>query len=121
MRRLVAALAGVFAVGSMPLVGSSEAAAADGEGHVTRYKVDLQVRRDGVLDVQERITYAFASTGHGIERFIPVRSRYDDTYDRIIKIDQVVVTSSTGAPVDLSRRNQGDYLRLRIGDPDLVV
>src|SRR5512132_3398382 len=62
MRRLVAALAGVFAVGSMPLVGSSEAAAADGEGHVTRYKVDLQVRRDGVLDVQERITYAFAST-----------------------------------------------------------
>ena len=121
MRRLVAALAGVFAVGFMPLVGSSEAAAADGEGHVTRYKVDLQVRRDGVLDVQERITYAFASTGHGIERFIPVRSRYDDTYDRIIKIDHVVVTSSTGAPVDLSRRNQGDYLRLRIGDPDLVV
>jgi hypothetical protein len=121
MRRLVAALAGVFAVGVAPLVGSSEAAAADGEGYVTRYTVDLQVRRDGVLDVRERISYAFSGTGHGIVRFIPVRSRYDGTYDRIIEIDQVVVTSSTGAPVDLSRRNEGGYLRLRIGDPDRVV
>jgi hypothetical protein len=105
----------------MPLVGIPEAAAADGEGHVTRYNVDLQVRRDGVLDVRERITYSFSSTGHGIERFIPARSRYDDTYDRVIEIRDVVVSSSTGAPVNLSRWNEGGNVHLRIGDPDLVV
>lgn len=50
-----------------------------------------------------------------------MRSRYDDSHDRVIEIDHVVVASRTGAPVDLSRRTEGGYLRLRIGDPDMVV
>lgn len=116
-------LSGLFALAAALLLASTGAAAAaeDGSGHVTTYSVDLRVRPDGALEVQERIVYVFDDRGHGIERYIPVRYHYDDTHDRVVDVTDIRVSSDSGAPVDLLTEEQGDDLYLRIGDPDRLV
>ena len=116
-------LSGLLALAALLVVAGTGAAAAaeDGSGHVTTYAVDLRVRPDGTLEVQERILYAFDDRGHGIERYIPVRYRYDDTHDRVVDLTDIRVSSDSGAPVDLLTEEDGDYLYLRIGDPDQLV
>jgi hypothetical protein len=42
--------------------------------------------------------------GHGVERYIPVRYRYDDTHDRVVDLTDISGSSDSGAPVDLVRR-----------------
>jgi hypothetical protein len=104
------------------LAGTGGASAAeDGSGHVTTYAVDLRVQPDGSFEVHERIVYAFDDRGHGIERYIPVRYRYDDTHDRVTDLTDVRVSSDSGAPVDLLTEEDGDYLYLRIGEPGRLV
>jgi Predicted membrane protein (DUF2207) len=121
--RTAATLFGLLGLATaLLLAGSGSAAAAeDGSGHVTTYAVDLRVRPDGALEVQERIVYVFDDQGHGIERYIPVRYRYDDTHDRVVDVTDVRASSDSGAPVDLLTEEQGGDLYVRIGDPDQLV
>src|SRR4051812_20800184 len=89
---------------------------------IPSYAVQLQVRPDGTLHVREEVAYDFGGAQrHGIEREIPVRYRYDDTFDRVLRIENVRVVSPTGAPADVSENEEGAYLTLRIGDPDETV
>jgi hypothetical protein len=53
---------------------------------------------------QEQIVYVFDDRGHGVERYIPVRYRYDDTHDRVVDLTDISGSSDSGAPVDLVRR-----------------
>jgi hypothetical protein len=55
--RAAAMLSGLLALAALLVVAGTGAAAAaeDGSGHVTTYAVDLRVRPDGTLEVQERI------------------------------------------------------------------
>jgi len=121
--RIAASLSGLLALAAPLLLAGTGAAAAaeDGSGHVTTYAVDVRVRPDGALEVQERIVYAFDDRGHGIERYIPVRYRYDDTHDRVVDVTDVQVSSPSGAPVDLLTEEDSDDLYVRIGDPDQLV
>ncbi|HSK26911.1 MAG TPA: DUF2207 domain-containing protein [Jiangellales bacterium] len=122
MRRAALAVAALLAVATLAWSGSAPAAASDdGAGFVSSWDVDLQVRPDGVLEVQERITYVFYDRGHGIRRAIPYLYRYDDTHDREVELGTVSVSSSTGAPVQLEATRQDGELRLRIGDPDRLI
>jgi uncharacterized protein (TIGR04222 family) len=89
---------------------------------IPAYDVQVQVRADGSLHVREAITYDFGTAErHGLTREIPVRYRYDETDDRVVLVDDVRVTSPTGAPTDVERTDDGDLLVLRIGDPDRTV
>jgi hypothetical protein len=85
------------------------------------YTVELEVRPNGTLHVVERIDYDFGDTPrHGIERFIPNRFRYDDTYDRVEPISNVR-TTAVGASAKVSQKQEGSLTRIRIGDPDQTV
>jgi uncharacterized protein (TIGR04222 family) len=110
---LVAAFALVVPVGL-----GAPAWAAAGDGNTTRFDVSLVVQSDGTVQVREDITYDFTDYSHGIERYIPVRYQVDDTYDRVLTISDVSVSSPSGAPTDLQTEEQGGVYYLRIGSPD---
>lgn len=115
-----AALAGALVVAVLAL-GAAPAVAEVGDGTIPRMAVTVDVRDDGTLAVTEEITYAFTTTGHGIERWIPLEYPYDRHHVRVITIDDVTVTSPTGAPTELRSRTSRAEVSLRIGDPAVLV
>ena len=89
---------------------------------IKRYDVQIQIQPSGSMLVTETIDYDFGSVPkHGIFRDIPERLHYDDTYDRIYRID-VVSVKAVGAPADYEVEHEGGgILHIRIGDPDVTV
>jgi uncharacterized protein (TIGR04222 family) len=89
---------------------------------IKRYDVQIHIQPSGSMLVTETIDYDFGSVArHGIFRDIPERLHYDDTYDRIYRID-VVSVKAVGASADYEVEHQsGGILHIRIGHPDLTV
>jgi hypothetical protein len=95
--------------------------AAAGDGYTESYDVTLVIDPDGTLQVTERIDFVFTDSSHGIERYVPDRYAVDDTYDRVMTIENVSVSSPSGAPTDTLVEQQGDVLYIRVGDPDVLI
>ena len=91
--------------------------AADAE-RITKYDVDMVLKPDGSMHVQETINYDFGTSGghHGITRNIPIEFTYDEERVREYPISNIKVSSPTGAPADLAE-DIGATASLRIGDP----
>jgi hypothetical protein len=134
--RSVGALGAVLAWLAVLVVGplSAPAFAAAGDGVITAYGVGIEINEDGTLAITERIDYTFTDNSHGIYRTIANRypvtetftpesseTQIDSSYDRIINIEDVSVTSPSGAPTDLDVNQQGQALVIRIGDPDRTI
>ncbi len=120
MRSVVRLVLAVLAASAFVLLTGPPAGAAPGEV-ITSYDVVMTVRADGRMHVREQITYDFGSwRRHGILRVIPTKAHYDDTYDRIYKLDNVKVSSPTGAPDDVEVE-KGDDTTIRIGDLDKTI
>lgn len=117
---MFAVLAACFVV-AVPAAGPAWAEA--GDGYITTYDVDVTVNPDGSLHVTETIAYTFTDDSHGIWRYIPNRYDYapDPDFQRVIEIDDLVVSSPSGAPTDVETSQDGDYLSIRIGDPDRTI
>ncbi|HVQ17954.1 MAG TPA: DUF2207 domain-containing protein, partial [Actinomycetes bacterium] len=132
MHRVVGVVgAGILLVLASP-VGAANAAA--GDGFIDQYQVGVVINGDGSLDVTEQIDYTFTDASHGIYRNIPNRYPVDSTftptegggtidqsYDRVIRIEDVQVSSPSGAPVNLDESQEANQLVLRIGDPDRTI
>ena len=108
--------------------------AAAGDGYIERYDVAININDDGSLDVTERIDYTFTDRSHGIYRIIPNRypvtepftpesseTTIDESYDRVVAIEDIQVTSPSGAPTDVEESQEGSVLSLRVGDPDRTI
>src|SRR5215469_9817746 len=109
-----AALATIFAA------PGRASAQIDGE-RITSYNAGIVIQRNGSILVTEQITYDFGTDQrHGIFRVIPVRFRYDGTYDRIYSIDVQSVWSDTPAP-EYSVDSSGSSIGIRVGDPDQTI
>ena len=103
---------------------ASVRAAAGGE-QITSYDVDLAVRSDASMHVQETVQYDFGSdyNRHGFERDIPVQFSYTKNHKdqlRVYPIDNIKVSSPTGAPADLQTKIAA-VASIRIGDPNRHV
>jgi len=102
-------------------VGAFPAAAASGE-RIRSFQATLAIQPDASVRVSEKIDYQFVdSTHHGIFRVIPTVDRFDDTYDRVIELSNVTVSSPTGAPAQFAIETSGGAERIRIGDPNRTV
>lgn len=89
---------------------------------IASYDVTIDVRTDGTLHVREQVDYDFGTEQrHGIYRTIPVRYVYDDTNDRVIRITDLRVVSTSGAPSGVETSAEGPNLVIRVGDPDRTV
>jgi len=89
---------------------------------VTDYRIEYHLSRDdeqrSVLKTTETITADFyaANQNHGIERLIP---KHYDGHPTSLNI--ISVTDGTGADRQFSTYTEGDFLVVRIGDPDKYV
>jgi uncharacterized protein (TIGR04222 family) len=108
----------VVLVGAVGPVIAASAGHAAGAERIAGYQVDLVLARDGGMRVTETIDYDFGPTGHhGIEREIPIEFNAPDDKIREYPIDDIAVSSPTGAPAEL-HQDIGAHAVLRIGDPD---
>jgi uncharacterized membrane protein YgcG len=103
------------------LSAPGRATAQAGAERITSYHAGIAIQRDGSILVTEQIVYNFGSDQrHGIFRVIPVRLRYNGTYDRIYAVE-VLSVGSPDAPAQYTVDNNGSYVRVRIGDPNQTV
>jgi uncharacterized membrane protein YgcG len=118
-RRLLILLSAALAASVWLAAG---AVAQDGGEQITEFTVDMTIGRDGTLTIHETIAYDFGSNErHGIERELVRRETYDSDHDRRYDIDVVDVSAGAGTPDDVSLSEDGDFLRVRIGDPDRTI
>src|SRR5438876_2529617 len=70
------------------LVAPRGASAQAGLESITNYDTRIAIQRDGSILVTEQIVYDFGpDERHGIIREIPVRFRYNGSYDRIYRLE----------------------------------
>lgn len=109
------------AVGLGTLLVAAAPAAADWDDRVTQYDEHIVLDADGVAHVSIDLTMDFGSSpNHGPELAYQAVARYDDTYDRVFAFSDITASSDT-APADVEAEDDGDNLRLRIGDPDTEI
>lgn len=100
-------------LGAGLLVTSAAPAAAASE-RVESLTVDLSLRKNGSLAVQETIVYDFGSRrAHGVFRDIPLQSNTSEI--RSVKVTR----NGVAEPVDFE--NTGVWFRVRAGDPQVNV
>lgn len=80
---------------------------------------DIQINTDSSLNVTETIVADFTNDAHhGIYRSIPVR--YRDKYNQSFKLrfDIIGITDEQGNNLWYEKSGSGDYINLKIGDPE---
>ena len=114
---------GVALVAAMlALPNAPRAVAQDGGWVIESFHVEVTVRADGALEVEEAIDVDFgALRRHGIFREIPVRHDFDADSLRVLRIDRIAVTDARGRAQRVERSSEGANLRLRIGDPNRTI
>jgi uncharacterized membrane protein YgcG len=118
--KLVAAAA-VAVTGALLATVPAAVAYADSE-RIIAYDTTYDIRADSTVDVTEVIQYDFGTASrHGITRDIPTREAVDEERDRVYHLDDVEVTSPSGAPADLDEQSSAGQTFLRIGHPDKTV
>ncbi|MDP9334893.1 MAG: DUF2207 domain-containing protein [Actinomycetota bacterium] len=125
MRRLlrIATVAGLaLGAGATSIVALASRAPAQSVGeHIADYKVGMQLRADGILAVNEQITYDFgASSHHGIFRDLVESETYDAHHDRRYRISGVTAQADNN-PTRVAVSHIRRYLHVRIGDPNVTV
>lgn len=107
----------------VPDGGARDVDLPPGAEQIRSYDSSITVRTDGSIAVEERIDYDFGSMSHhGIDRIIPTSYAYDDTHDRVTRLEVTRVTASNGASADYKVTDQGGGReRIRIGDPDSTI
>ena len=116
---LVVAL--VVAAAVLP-AGPARADDDQGDREITRYVIEADAQPDGTIAVRQEIDLDFATTpGHGLFLTLITRQEIDGDPDhyRVLEIDDVQVTSPSGAPDDLYLDEEDAGLVIRIGDEDI--
>lgn len=112
-------------VGSVPVAGAvtgTRTATSGAQEKIVSYVAEMSVATNSSMHVTETIVYDFgaAQDRHGIIRTIPREYPYDDEFHRVTPIDDIQVSSPSGAPDDLEVTT-GSTTVLRIGDEDETV
>lgn len=122
-RRTVAMWGVAWILAVAVLVALASSASAQAGERIHHYDVTVRIATNGDVEILESIEYDFGSAERrGILRDMPVRFRYDDTYDRIYDLDVIEVTASGGASARYAVEEiENGLLRIRVGDADQTV
>jgi len=86
------------------------------------FDVELTVRADGTLGVEEQIRWDFeGASRHGIFRELPIAYERPGAADFHIHVHVDGVTDGHGGAPGVKTTEAGGYLRVRIGDPTQTV
>ena len=88
---------------------------------IEKFNADINILEDGKVSIGETINVDFGSLQkHGIFRDIPFIYSTQDGYKRYTEINVVSVMAS-GSQLPYETSSSGDYVRIKIGDPDKTV
>lgn len=106
---------GMIAVSAiMPFVVSADV--------IDSMDVEVRIRPDGAAEVTETIRYDFgAEEHHGIYRDLPIVYADESGTRREITIDNIAVIDGKLSPYPFEQFRNGDVIRLKIGDPDVLI
>lgn len=106
------------AIAGVVVLVASPAQAAES---INGFDIEVQVNADTTMRITETIRYDFGSTPRrGIIRDIPVEDDLPDNATREYDV-QIVDVLADGRPVPYEESIQGQYLSIRIGDPDVYI
>jgi len=113
MRRILAALA-------LALFLAPAGASAQTLWRMDKFRSDLAVRADGVVEVQETIVADFLADRHGIYRYLPVEGKDDkgNPYRLDVRLNGVW---RDGAPERVDASRKGDQLVWKIGKAETTL
>ena len=113
---------------SLLLLFAAAAPARADEESVRHLDVTFAIQADGSVDVRYELQWRFADVGQrGITFGIATREPWDadPSQDVVYEIDDIRVSSPSGAPVDVEQTTRGsgsnEDVMLRIGDPDTTL
>ncbi len=89
--------------------------------YIKNFKTDIFLFTDGSYRVEERIIVDFGGENrHGIYRNIPYK--YKTTFrKKKVRISDIEVTDEEGNSRKKRVKREGDYIKIRIGSPDITV
>ncbi len=122
--RRLAARAGLAVVAALLLLAAP--AAADDGWVIDRFAADIEIQRDGTLNITESIDVDFLNLQdrHGIFRVIPVRYQWeaDPKMLRVYDVDVRSVRDASGRSLTYeTSEGGGPNFSIRIGDADRIV
>jgi uncharacterized membrane protein YgcG len=101
---------------------ATPAAQSDRGAYVIRsFDTELTVEPDSNVLVEERIDVEFSEPRHGIFRTIPVRYSDPRGFAYSLDLRLIDVSDAAGARHRADVSNEGQYTKIRIGDPDREV
>jgi len=119
MRNVVLALALGFVV--LLALSRGTSAQVDEGWTISSFDAIYTINADGTVDAVEDIRADFgAQQHHGIFRDIPIEYAYDDANNRLIRLTGIRVDDGQD-PQQIDVSDNGTNLRIRIGDPDVLV
>ncbi len=88
---------------------------------INDYKVNIEIKKDGTIQVTEKIDYSFGDNKrHGIFRTIPVKYKTQKgNYN--LRISHIKVTNENGIGYNFTKSYEDDDLKIKIGDADKLV
>jgi len=113
MKRLLAALAVVFCL--LPSGVFAQAA-----WRIDKFRSDVAVLADGVVDVRETVVAEFLTDRHGIYRYVPVEGKDDQGHAYRLDVRLAGVTRD-GEPERVETSRQGGNVVWKIGRADLTM
>lgn len=118
--RLWRTLAMSFA--ALAVIAGIAAPNANAEESISQYSVAVTLTPEAVMTVVETITYDFDGQPdrHGIQRDLVIQESLSDGSTQVYGITLDSITAD-GAPVPFTTSESGDFLSVRIGDPDATV
>lgn len=121
MRRLAILLCGVVAlVAYGPAINGLAREAPLSQGRrltINSFDASYTVRRDGVLDVEERITFNFEGSWNGVYRWIPVKYRLTEGGQHQVYLDVESVTDDRGNRLRHQVKREGALIRIKTWVP----
>lgn len=109
----------VLAGGLLAFTGSAQAAVGE---KINNYSVIARIQSDARVRVTETIEYNFGTNvSHGIFRDIDNVKVNDEGKRFRLIINGLTVEDQNGQSIPYTRSDSGDFVKLKIGDPDRTV
>ena len=85
---------------------------------IKHFDEQIEVRKDGTIDVTEVIEVQFTGSWHGIYRTIPVQYTTPQGFSYTLFLDPISITDDAGRKLKYERSSQGRYTKFKIYVPD---
>ncbi|MBI2252333.1 MAG: DUF2207 domain-containing protein [Armatimonadetes bacterium] len=88
---------------------------------INDFDVQVDVQPDRTVEVTEKILANFEVEKHGIIRFIPISRGFNLLGNGDLGFELLSVTDSSGRDLEYKKNYRGNYIFLKIGNPNKVI